>query len=478
MRDGAIVQVGTAAEVVGAPADDYVARLRREVPRSHVLTLRWVMRPPRPGEPLDGPAMPADRIIRDAARGRARLEHPVRVFDGDELVGVVDQATSCWWWSRTSCEIPTRAPCRSPEAGCGIADDHDSGPAADHVRPRPSAGRPDAGLRWQLLAVFVVWLLGWALWRGRATLAPGAELTDFQLWLNSVRDAFDRRPRDSFFFEYFINGIAPSSTRSWSGSATLISQPASPRRCRRSAGSAWSRCSPGSPSRWPGCVRRCWYWPGLLAFGFLGYCGGQPRHAGRHVGGRVRLCDHRDPAGHLGWPAARGQRRDHPGPRRDADDALVRLPGAAGAGVRHRPGVGRRGHLDLRAAAGHPDHRARHPQRSPTTIEAAARWGPAACRSCARCSCRWRGGPSSWGSTSASMAALSMATIAALINGPGLGQPVAQALQSLDVGNAFVSGLAIVIMAIVLDRVPPRPRARQAGGPRSARAAAGTGGSH
>jgi len=51
------------------------------------------------------------------------------------------------------------------------------------------------------------------------------------------------------------------------------------------------------------------------------------------------------------------------------------------------------------------------------------------------------------------MAALSMATIAALINGPGLGQPVAQALQSLDIGNAFVSGIAIVIMAIVLDRV-------------------------
>ena len=50
------------------------------------------------------------------------------------------------------------------------------------------------------------------------------------------------------------------------------------------------------------------------------------------------------------------------------------------------------------------------------------------------------------------MAALSMATIAALINGPGLGQPVAEALQSLDIGDAFVSGIAIVIMAIVLDR--------------------------
>jgi glycine betaine/proline transport system permease protein len=51
------------------------------------------------------------------------------------------------------------------------------------------------------------------------------------------------------------------------------------------------------------------------------------------------------------------------------------------------------------------------------------------------------------------MAALSMATIAAFIDGPGLGQPVIQALQSLDVGTAFAAGLAIVIMAIVLDRV-------------------------
>jgi glycine betaine/proline transport system permease protein len=50
------------------------------------------------------------------------------------------------------------------------------------------------------------------------------------------------------------------------------------------------------------------------------------------------------------------------------------------------------------------------------------------------------------------MAALSMVTIAALIAAPGLGQPVLQGLQSLNVGVAFVAGLAIVVMAIVLDR--------------------------
>jgi glycine betaine/proline transport system permease protein len=51
------------------------------------------------------------------------------------------------------------------------------------------------------------------------------------------------------------------------------------------------------------------------------------------------------------------------------------------------------------------------------------------------------------------MAALSMATIAAFINGPGLGQPVVQALDKLKVGEAFVAGMCIVLMAIMLDRV-------------------------
>jgi glycine betaine/proline transport system permease protein len=50
------------------------------------------------------------------------------------------------------------------------------------------------------------------------------------------------------------------------------------------------------------------------------------------------------------------------------------------------------------------------------------------------------------------MAALAMVTIAALIDAPGLGQVVVRALESLDVGKSFQAGLAIVIMAVVLDR--------------------------
>ena len=52
--------------------------------------------------------------------------------------------------------------------------------------------------------------------------------------------------------------------------------------------------------------------------------------------------------------------------------------------------------------------------------------------------------PSSLGINQTIMAALSMVTIAALIDAPGLGQTVLQALISLDVGTAFNAGLAIV----------------------------------
>lgn len=50
------------------------------------------------------------------------------------------------------------------------------------------------------------------------------------------------------------------------------------------------------------------------------------------------------------------------------------------------------------------------------------------------------------------MAALAMVVIAAFVDAPGLGGPVLQALAAQQIGNAFVAGLCIVILAILLDR--------------------------
>jgi glycine betaine/proline transport system ATP-binding protein len=89
MRDGAIVQIGTPDEIIGAPADDYVRDFTSEVPRSHVLTLKWVMHEPN-GDALNGPMLQSDQIVRDAARVVLDHQGPCRVMEGDKLVGVVD----------------------------------------------------------------------------------------------------------------------------------------------------------------------------------------------------------------------------------------------------------------------------------------------------------------------------------------------------------------------------------------------------
>jgi glycine betaine/proline transport system permease protein len=60
------------------------------------------------------------------------------------------------------------------------------------------------------------------------------------------------------------------------------------------------------------------------------------------------------------------------------------------------------------------------------------------------------------------MMALSMVVVTALIDAPGLGETIVQALERVNVGAAFDAGLAIVIMAIVLDRVTSRAAQRAA----------------
>ena len=70
-------------------------------------------------------------------------------------------------------------------------------------QPEPSGGaRRFLSTGWLVLSVLVVWLLGWAIFHGTATLElGGAELTGFQIWLNELRDAFDSARQGSFFFQ-------------------------------------------------------------------------------------------------------------------------------------------------------------------------------------------------------------------------------------------------------------------------------------
>ena len=57
------------------------------------------------------------------------------------------------------------------------------------------------------------------------------------------------------------------------------------------------------------------------------------------------------------------------------------------------------------------------------------------------------------GITQCIMLSLSMVVIAALVGADGLGKPVVRALNTVDIASGFEAGLAIVLLAILLDRL-------------------------
>jgi glycine betaine/proline transport system permease protein len=67
------------------------------------------------------------------------------------------------------------------------------------------------------------------------------------------------------------------------------------------------------------------------------------------------------------------------------------------------------------------------------------------------------------GLTQCIMLSLSMVVIAALVGADGLGKPVVRALNSVNIAQGIEAGLAIVIVAIVLDRLLKKPGQERAG---------------
>jgi glycine betaine/proline transport system ATP-binding protein len=119
MRDGEIVQLGTPEELVGSPADHYVENFVRDIPRTHVLTLRWIMRDARPGEGGEGPELDVRTTVRDAVGVVASSERPVRAVEDGHVVGVVDRETVL----RAVAEEPGASTGRSASSEAGSSRD-------------------------------------------------------------------------------------------------------------------------------------------------------------------------------------------------------------------------------------------------------------------------------------------------------------------------------------------------------------------
>lgn len=67
------------------------------------------------------------------------------------------------------------------------------------------------------------------------------------------------------------------------------------------------------------------------------------------------------------------------------------------------------------------------------------------------------------GITQCIMLSLSMVVIAALVGADGLGKPVIRALNTVNISQGFEAGLAIVLVAIILDRICKTPGAKEEG---------------
>jgi glycine betaine/proline transport system ATP-binding protein len=90
MKDGRFVQVGSPAEIVGAPADEYVREFVRDVPRGKVLTASFAVLP-KAGE------TPERTVRHDEPLGELLpvvfgAQGPIGVVDSDgDLVGMLDR---------------------------------------------------------------------------------------------------------------------------------------------------------------------------------------------------------------------------------------------------------------------------------------------------------------------------------------------------------------------------------------------------
>jgi glycine betaine/proline transport system ATP-binding protein len=91
MKDGQFMQVGTAAELVTHPANDYVRAFTKDAPRAKILTAANLMRPVSAGAESSA-SVPTETKLEELIRLVAATDVPVAVVDANRrVVGQVDR---------------------------------------------------------------------------------------------------------------------------------------------------------------------------------------------------------------------------------------------------------------------------------------------------------------------------------------------------------------------------------------------------
>jgi glycine betaine/proline transport system permease protein len=347
--------------------------------------------------------------------------------------------------------------------------------AAQREPPEAPVGRTTGRWRrWALPAVLVVWLVGAIVLQGRNTLALArADLTPFHTWLNDVRDSFDAARADSFFLNTIVGGFSDALN-----SVVEFLQ------------NMFSTAPAGRPVPEVG-------WLGVLAIlVFIAFAVAGVRSAllvfasvlAFGVFGlwqdsidtliitfvSVVICTV------IGIPLGISMARN-----RAVSAAVTPILD----GMQTMPafayllplvlifGIGPAAAVVVTLIYALPPlvRITAHGIRtvSPATLEATRSLGATKSQALRKVQLPMARRTIVVGLNQCTMAALSMATIAALINGPGLGGPVVNALQSLDIGAAFVGGLLIVVVAIMLDRPTTAASERSELAARSGKGASG-----
>ena len=304
-----------------------------------------------------------------------------------------------------------------------------------------------------LAAILGIWVLGWALFKGTATLPLGrATLTDFQRSLNDLRDAFDAARDSNFFLETVVGGASDGLEALVTAAQNLLSQPAFPRPVPEIGWLGVLAVAAWIAYALAGVRSTILVVVSFLAFGVFGFWT-------ESIDLLIITFTAVLISVAVGIPLAIAMARSRTvttvvTPVLDVMQTmpsfvyllpLVLLfsigPSAAVVAtlIYALPPVVRITAHGLRTVA-------------PSTIEATTSMGSTRAQLLRKVQLPMAKQTIIVGVNQTMMAALSIATIAALIDGPGLGEPVIEALQTLDIGTAFVSGLCIVIIAIMLDR--------------------------